>query len=148
VASLWQNVAYHMRTRLTTGSPHFPHSRWLTPEGRVAGDHDFRTGGTTVGLPDAPLSGFLKLAPPAPNPSRGAVVFSFEIPSSVPVRLDVYDLRGRHVRQLADEPAFAGRGSRAWDGADAGGVHVPPGLYFVELRAGGRTDRTRVVRLE
>jgi hypothetical protein len=146
--SLWQNVAYHMRTRTTTGSPHFPHSRWITPEGRLAGDHDFRTGGTTVGLPPRSPSGAMMLARPAPNPSRGTVALAFEIPARVPMRLDVYDLKGRHVRTLADEPAFVGPGSRAWDGTDTRGVRVPPGLYFVELRAGDRTDRTRVVRLE
>ena len=87
-------------------------------------------------------------ASPVPNPSRGAVSFDFEIPARVPMRLGVYDLRGRLVRTLVDEPAFEGRGVRSWDGTDSRGVRVPAGLYFVELRAGDLVARTRFVRLD
>ena len=83
-----------------------------------------------------------------PNPSNGTVALAFETPGRVPVRLDVYDLRGRHVRTLADGPSESGRVTRTWDGTDSHGVRVPPGLYFVELRAGDKSDRTRLVRLE
>jgi hypothetical protein len=147
VYGLFPNVSYRWRSRSITRSPYFPHSRWLTPEGRAGGDWEIRTGGVTTAVADG-MPDVLRLAPAAPNPSRGNVSFGFAIPTSVPLRLTVYDLRGRLVKTLADEPAFAGRGSRAWNGTDAHGARVPPGVYFVELRAGNDVARARFVRLD
>ena len=148
VKSLFPNVTYHWRGRTTTRSPYFPHSRWLAPDTRAAGDYDFRTGGTTTGVPGGALALAPRLARPAPNPSALRVSLSFEVPVRVPVRLALYDIKGRHVRTLLDEPAFAGTGTSVWDGTDARGVRVAPGLYFVELRAGDRVERARLVRLD
>jgi hypothetical protein len=148
VKSLFPNVTYHWRGRTTTRSPYFPHSRWLAPETRAAGDYDFRTGGITTGVPGGALALAPRLARPAPNPSAIRVSLSFEVPVRVPVRLALYDIKGRHVRTLLDEPAFAGTGTSVWDGTDARGVRVAPGLYFVELRAGDRVERARLVRLD
>jgi hypothetical protein len=82
----------------------------------------------------------------APNPARGAVAIAFELPGRAALRLDVYDVRGRHVRTLAKE--LSGSGARTWDGTDARGARVPPGLYFIELRSGDTVDRGRVVLMD
>jgi hypothetical protein len=31
-----------------------------------------------------------------------------------------------------------------WDGTDDGGTRVPPGIYFLKLRAGGWTDSQKI----
>ena len=59
-----------------------------------------------------------------------------------PLRLRVYDLRGRRTFQ-AEQPALVGRRFFAWDGRDAGGALVPPGLYIVELALDGDARRPR-----
>jgi flagellar hook assembly protein FlgD len=51
------------------------------------------------------------------------------------------------VRRLRVDAAAAGPGSATWDGRDGAGRSVPAGIYFLELRAGGRSDRAKVVRL-
>jgi len=139
---LFPRVAYRVRGRSSLNSPYFPHTRWIAPDGRET-IYDFRTSGSVIGVfgPDgAPVA---RLGRIAPNPARGAVQVAFELPGRVQLRLDVYDVRGRHVRSLARE--LAGSGARTWDGTDAQGRRVPPGLYFVELRSGDAVDRGRIV---
>lgn len=51
------------------------------------------------------------------------------------VTLSVYDLRGRPVRRLIDDALAPGAAGVAWDGDDAGGKPVPPGLYVAGLAA-------------
>ena len=97
---------------------------------------------TGVDAPAVAVSPNLMLDPPRPNPVRDAAVFRFAARSDAPVRLDVYDVGGRHVASVA----AGGRGdgvvrTATWipDGA-------PSGVYFAVLRAGEeRVSRKMVV---
>ena len=61
------------------------------------------------------------------------------------VTIAIYDVRGRRVRLLLDEPEAPGAAGAAWDGADDAGRPAPPGLYVVGLdaRAPGGTAHAR-----
>ena len=67
------------------------------------------------------------------------------------VSVSVYDLSGRLVRQLAERrDVSAGRYSIAWDGKDAAGKLVPPGVYAVRFHvdaddAGADLERQSVL---
>jgi glucose/arabinose dehydrogenase len=82
----------------------------------------------------------------APNPFRGSVALSFRIESAQRVRLTLHDLSGRLVRVLHDGDA-AGEVRIAWDGADASGRAVAPGVYLATLERGGSGESVRVLRL-
>ena len=58
------------------------------------------------------------------------------------------DVLGRRVRMLASGPATAGEQRLLWDGRDAAGHRVAPGVHSVRVRAGGavRARRLTVVR--
>ncbi|MBI5709860.1 MAG: S8 family serine peptidase [Candidatus Eisenbacteria bacterium] len=73
----------------------------------------------------------------APNPFRDATT----ITGPPAARLLIADLAGRVVRWLAPVAGVA-----RWDGADARGRRVPPGLYLVG--AEGTRLTTRVARIE
>ncbi|NNE07542.1 MAG: hypothetical protein HKN20_03160, partial [Gemmatimonadetes bacterium] len=64
-----------------------------------------------------------------PNPSRGEVVIRMT-PAAAPgsAAISIYDVRGRLIRSLTG--SGADRGERVWDGADANGLAVAPGVYF------------------
>ncbi|MGE5178284.1 MAG: FlgD immunoglobulin-like domain containing protein, partial [Bacteroidota bacterium] len=47
----------------------------------------------------------------------------------------VYDLLGRRVRTLVEGQRFASEGAFAWDGRDASGSWVRPGLYVIAAEA-------------
>ncbi|HYJ31828.1 MAG TPA: lamin tail domain-containing protein [Candidatus Binatia bacterium] len=49
--------------------------------------------------------------------------------------VQVYDLLGRRVRTLVAGQRYASEGAFAWDGRDAGGAWVRPGLYVVAAEA-------------
>ena len=96
-------------------------------------------------VPQADAPGWLWLAPPAPNPARGAALLRYTLPSAALVRLALFDLAGRRVRVLEEGGRSAGEHAARFDGSDADGRAVPAGLYFLRLEAGGRSATTRLV---
>lgn len=103
--------------------------------------------GVPVGVGAGPAAVGLRLRA-EPNPSPGAVWLTVEADAAGEQRLDVLDVQGRTVRQLAG--GWYERGVRhvQWDGRDVSGVRAPAGVYSINLRAGGRTTRTRVTLLK
>jgi hypothetical protein len=75
--------------------------------------------------------GGLALAPPAPNPARGPLRCSFDLPRAMRVRLEVVDVQGRVVAVLAEGDFGVGRHERVWDSST--GRARAAGLYFVRL---------------
>lgn len=104
---------------------------------------------TSLAVGPAPAAGALRLTQVAPNPTVGAVTISFELGAAPlgPAELLCYDLSGRVVRRLTRAQMPSGRDRWSWDGADEQGRRVAPGLYFLELRAGGFVARGRVLAL-
>ena len=96
----------------------------------------------TADAPDGPAGAGLALAPPAPNPARGAVSLRFTLSTPGRVRLAVHDVAGRRVATLVDGTLAAGAHEAEWVGAGAG-----PGLYFVRLEADGRSVTRRIARV-
>jgi flagellar hook assembly protein FlgD len=62
-------------------------------------------------------------------------------------RVEVFDLLGRRVRTLDRGPRAAGAQRVAWDGRDAAGAPVTPGLYHVRVDAGERAWSGAMVRV-
>ena len=85
----------------------------------------------------------LALDAPAPNPTSGPARVTYAVPEAGPVRLAVYDVRGREVAVLADGPMAPGRYEAAFDGA-----RLAAGVYVLRLSAGGEVvaRRAAVVR--
>jgi flagellar hook assembly protein FlgD len=72
-----------------------------------------------------------------PNPCRGEAEVRLDLPRSGQVRVAIFDLRGRQVRALHEGALAAGPHRLRWDGRDASGLAVPPGVFWVRA-AGGR----------
>lgn len=73
----------------------------------------------------------------APNPFNPATVLRYHIPSGArQVSLQVYDQRGRLVRELEAAPE-AGWQEARWDGRDSSGSRTASGLYFAKLTVDG-----------
>jgi len=81
----------------------------------------------------------------APNPVSSSALIRFDLPVKSAVRLDLYDLAGRLVRELERSPmADAGRHSVQWDGRGAHEEPLRSGIYFLWLEAGGSRQMRRV----
>lgn len=83
-----------------------------------------------------------------PNPCRAGAVFLLRSDRAGGQRLEVFDIAGRSLRVLARGDFPAGERQVAWDGADATGRRLPPGVYPVVFTAAGRRAcaRAAVVR--
>jgi hypothetical protein len=72
----------------------------------------------------------------APNPFAASTNITFELTGRDQVRLAVFDVSGRRVKTLVNEPLGAGEHSVPWNGRDDRGQQVAPGLYMYRLEAG------------
>ncbi len=63
----------------------------------------------------------------------------------MPVRVAVFDVRGRLVRELVDGVTGTRAYTIEWDGRDEALGKVSPGIYFINLEAGDRCATTKVV---
>jgi hypothetical protein len=101
-------------------------------------------GGATAGVGTSAVS----LGSLAPNPFRTLTRLEFWLHDAGPVRVSVHDAAGRCLRTLATG-AWRPAGPQAvdWDGLRDDGRACAPGCYFIRVQAGGRTERTSVVKL-
>ncbi len=101
------------------------------------------------GLPAGPIAGRpVRLAPPFPNPARGAVACVLETFEPGPVHLRVVDARGRVVRTAALPAGPAGPRAWMWDGLDDAGRPVAAGVYRIHARGKTGGMSRPVVRVE
>ena len=68
-----------------------------------------------------------------PNPFNPITTIEFEVPYSMDIVLNVYDISGRLVKTLVDEAKYTGLHSAVWDGTDQNGNSVANGLYVYKL---------------
>jgi flagellar hook assembly protein FlgD len=78
-----------------------------------------------------------RLEAPFPNPLNPATTFAFTVDHTQHLTLDVHDVRGRRVAELAAGMFSPGRHEFRWDGRDGGGRSVASGVYLVRLHGDG-----------
>jgi hypothetical protein len=120
-----------------SGSPHRPYLKvWYS---------------TLTGIEDhTPKPARFGLSQNVPNPFNPDTRVSFTIPSGMSagrVTLNIYDVTGRLVRKLVDEPKEAGLHTVEWNGKDRHGSTVASGVYFYRLRWNGHAESKKMVLL-
>ncbi|MFQ5600982.1 MAG: FlgD immunoglobulin-like domain containing protein, partial [Candidatus Krumholzibacteriia bacterium] len=85
------------------------------------------------------------LWPAAPNPFNPGTLIRFELREPGFVSLRIYDVGGRVVQTLVEEPLSGGPFRVHWDGTDALGHPQASGVYFVELRAGSERHARKII---
>jgi len=74
-----------------------------------------------------------------PNPFQVTTSIRFGLERGGRAVLRVYDVRGREVRRLFDGDGDGRSHVVTWDGEDAAGRRLAPGVYYCRLQAGART---------
>lgn len=82
------------------------------------------------------------LHPPYPNPFNPSTTIEFSIARSSAVTLTVYDLLGRELETILNEPVDAGRHQVEWNPSN-----IPSGIYFVTMQARGSAETRKVMVL-
>jgi len=93
------------------------------------------------------VPGRFQLHPNQPNPFRSTTLVTFDLPRPEHARVLVVDVKGRLVTTVLDRELPEGRYTLRWDGRNAQGVLVPPGAYFLNLRAGTFSQSAKMVRV-
>ena len=87
------------------------------------------------------------LAPNAPNPFNPSTRIGFTLGIGRVVRLEIYDVAGRLVRQLVNESLPAGDHATLWNGRDDHQQDVASGVYYYRLVGDGVDARRSMVLL-
>ena len=88
------------------------------------------------------------LAPNFPNPFNPSTVISYRLNTDGPVRLDIYNTLGQHLRTLVDDVQAAGTYRVVWDARDGQGRSVATGIYFTRLHYPGGMQTRRILFLK
>jgi hypothetical protein len=114
-----------------------------------------RANHNTITCAPSPLAGITtepllanSLSQNYPNPFTPVTTVAYSISSPGEVDLRVYDVTGRLVQILVNELKTRGEYRVSWDGCDSSGIKVAPGVYFIQLEAGGQAKTTTVVLLK
>jgi hypothetical protein len=125
--------------------------------------HDVRNTGRfdsellTIGIADppeaAPAAAAVPVLYPAyPNPFNPQTTIRFLVPgeagASRPVRLRIFDVSGRLVRELANGPFGTGEQTLTWDGRVGTGGRAPSGAYFLRLEVSGKALTSKVTLIQ
>lgn len=75
-----------------------------------------------------------------PNPFNPTTTIGYQIQSAGMVKLTIFNVLGKEVRQMVSDYQAAGKYQVVWDGRDNAGLIVPTGTYFYKLQFGGQTQ--------
>ena len=82
-----------------------------------------------------------------PSPARTGTRITWSLSRDARTRVEILDLAGRLLRRLQDGPLASGTHATDWDGREAHGRMVPPGVYLCRVQAGGESAMQRLVRV-
>jgi hypothetical protein len=151
ISALSPDESYMWRARVTTPSPYFPGSIWLTPAPGIPGHKSFRADdGTSTAIPEIAAAGRsvgLRLESVGPNPTRARTSLRFSVERREHVRAEVVDVTGRRVAVLADGIFEGGSHAVTWAGVDSDGRRAASGVYYLRVAAGDVAEARAVTLL-
>jgi len=83
-----------------------------------------------------------------PNPFNPMTRIAYDLPRDTFVSLDIFNVRGQHVRTLVSGNETSGPHSVIWNGRDAAGARVPSGVYIYRIEGNGISAAKRMIVLQ
>jgi hypothetical protein len=87
----------------------------------------------------------IHIRPSNPNPLGVPIGIEYRLPEASHVRVSVYSPEGRLIAHLVNDHRSAGRHRLTWDGTEAAGSRVGPGIYFLRIEALERAAACKMV---
>lgn len=75
----------------------------------------------------------------------GSMAINFKLSSNRVARLDVFDLSGKRITKITEQPYNAGWNSYNWNGLDDKGQPVVSGVYLITIRSGDYRSWKKVI---
>ncbi|MDP8239779.1 MAG: T9SS type A sorting domain-containing protein [Candidatus Hatepunaea meridiana] len=106
--------------------------------------HEFETSlsgrGIVLDVEDIPSVVYVfGLQGASPNPFNSTTIISYSLDVDADVTLSLFDLSGREVARLVNNPMTSGKHSISWDASD-----LPSGIYMCRLSAGSKVKTTKL----
>ena len=83
-----------------------------------------------------------------PNPFNPITNISYELMQESDVKILIYDVMGRKVKDLLDKRQDSGKRSIKWNAMDNNGQNVSAGLYFYTIEAGNNIKTGKMLLLK
>jgi flagellar hook assembly protein FlgD len=83
----------------------------------------------------------------SPSSRDARATIQYSVAKAGVVRLEIFDVTGRRVGVIRQN-ASLGENSAVWDGKDAGGCQVSPGVYFYRMTVGDFSAQRKMLVLE
>ena len=83
-----------------------------------------------------------------PNPFNPSTTISFTLSQSENITLNIYNIKGQHVRTLINEIKEAGRYSIVWDGIDEKNNNVSSGIYFYRFETSSKIETKKMLLMK
>jgi len=80
-----------------------------------------------------------------PNPVSNDCRISYTLQTESHVRLEVCDIFGNTVAVITDGINHAGEHELVWNAVYSSGQKLPAGVYIIQLKVNGRTEKTKIV---
>lgn len=112
---------------------------------------DLTGSGSIVDVPAArvpPLSFALSMSPNPTSRSRGGCSIRLSLPSAGRCEVQIVDVSGRRIREVANSSLTSGLHSLRWDGLTDAGVPARAGVYFVRAVHGAARASRPIVLLQ
>jgi len=83
-----------------------------------------------------------------PNPFNPKTSFTYDLPQSGLVKINISNLSGSHVKTLINGNKDVGKHTIEWDSKDDQGNTVPAGIYFYTLTTNNYTKTNKMILLK
>lgn len=82
----------------------------------------------------------------SPNPGSGTAKVALHLEQGAHVSVVIYDIQGRQVRRLYKGSLLEGLSTLTWDGRNASGRVLTPGVYLMRLTGDFETRTAKIIR--
>ncbi len=93
-----------------------------------------------VGIEDVNLSSELVSISSYPSPTSGPVSIKYQLTEHVNVKIAIFDVYGKLIKELVNTKQEAGSYSVQFDGSK-----LSDGIYYCRIEAGSNNDITKIV---
>ncbi|MDP7121923.1 MAG: T9SS type A sorting domain-containing protein, partial [Candidatus Marinimicrobia bacterium] len=83
-----------------------------------------------------------------PNPFNPQTTLTYILPEETMVTLVVYDILGKQIKTIVNQPQNAGIHNARWNGTDISGTPVSGGVYLYRMEAGEFTHTLKMLLLK
>ena len=83
-----------------------------------------------------------------PNPFNAKTTIRYEIPINSDIRIDIYDITGRFIKNLVNTYHSPGKYKVEWNGKNMFDEEIASGIYFYKIQSGVYTRSVKMIFLK